>query len=156
MDVLYVSGMKKNLISVSTMEDKGFDITFSRGQVLMHPRGASITSAKVIGVRSGKLYRVCRGCALGKYTKFPFPASDNISTSILDLIHTDVSGRMSHVSLGGYEHYVIFIDDYSRRTWIYFLKTKDEVFSRFKDFKALVEKQIGRMIKVLRSDNGGE
>ena len=76
---------------------------------------------------------------MGKYTKLPFPASDNRSTCILDLIHTDVSGRMSHVSLGGYEYYVIFIDDYSR-TWIYFLKTKGEVFSHFKEFKALVEK----------------
>lgn len=57
MHVLYVPGMKKNLISVSVMEEKGFDITFSRGQVLMHPKGASITSMKVIGVRSEKLYR---------------------------------------------------------------------------------------------------
>ena len=46
--------------------------------------------------------------------------------------------------------------DYSRRTWIYFLKTKGEVFNRFKDFKALVEKQTGRKIQVLRSDNRGE
>ena len=96
-------------------------------------------------------YEVCRGCALGKYNKLPFPASDNRSTGILDLIHIDISGRMSHVSLGGYEYYVIFIDDYSRRTWIYFLKTKREVFSLFKDFKALVEKQTGRKIPVLRS-----
>ena len=57
MDVLYAPGMKKNLISMSAMEDKGFDITFSGEQVLMHPRGASITSGKVIGVCSGKLYR---------------------------------------------------------------------------------------------------
>ena len=56
-------------------------------------------------------YEVCRGCALGKYTKLPFPVSDNKSTGILDLIHTDVGGRMSHVCLGGYEYYVIFIDD---------------------------------------------
>eukprot|EP00253_Pinus_taeda_P003752 PITA_03752 len=188
MDVLYVLGMKKNLISVSAMEEKGFDITFSGGRVLMHPRGASITSTKVIGVHSRKLYKfsfqsaralvssisgsthtnttssrdfvehyeVYRGCALGKYTKLPFPASDSRSIGILDLIHIDVSGRMSHVSLGGYESYVIFIDNYSRRTWIYFLKTKGEVFSRFKEFKALVEKQTGRKIQVLRSDNGGE
>ena len=57
MDVLYVLGMKKNLISVSAMEEKGFDVTFSGGQVLIHPRGASITSAKVIGVCSGNLYK---------------------------------------------------------------------------------------------------
>ena len=101
-------------------------------------------------------YEVCRGCALGKYTKFPFPASNNISICILDLIHTAVSGRMSHVSLCGYQYYVIFIDEYSRRTQIYFMKTKGEVFSLFKDFKDLVETQIGRKIWVLRSDNGGE
>jgi transposase InsO family protein len=53
-------------------------------------------------------------------------------------------------------YYVSFIDDYSRRTWIYFMKTKDEVFSRFQEFKTLVENQTGKKIKVLRSDNGGE
>jgi len=57
MNVLYVPRMKKNLISVSSMEEKGFDVTLSGGQVLMHPRGASITSTKVIGVHSGKLYK---------------------------------------------------------------------------------------------------
>ena len=42
------------------------------------------------------------------------------------------------------------------KTWIYFLKTKSEVFKQFQEFKALVETQTGRKIKVLRSDNGGE
>ena len=45
----------------------------------------------------------CRGCAMGKFAKSPFPSSDNRSSGILDLIHTDVSGQMSHVSLSGYE-----------------------------------------------------
>jgi transposase InsO family protein len=51
---------------------------------------------------------------------------------------------------------VTFIDDYSRRTWIFFMKTKDEVFSLLREFRALVENQTGKKIKVLRSDNGGE
>jgi transposase InsO family protein len=63
---------------------------------------------------------------------------------------------MPTVSLSGCHYYVTFIDDFSRKTWIYFIKTKDEVFSRFQEFKALMEKQTGRKIKVLRSDNGGE
>ena len=49
---------------------------------------------------------------------------------------------------------VTFIDDFSQKTWIYFLKSKDEVFSKFKEFKALVENLSGRKIKVLRLDNG--
>ena len=67
-----------------------------------------------------------------------------------------MSGKFSHLSLGGYEYYITFIDDYSRFTWILFLKTKGEVFQRFKEFKALVENQTSRKIKVLRLDNGGE
>lgn len=51
---------------------------------------------------------------------------------------------------------VLFIYDFSRNTWIYFLKKKSEVFDRFKEFKALVENQIEKKIKVLRTDNGGE
>ena len=65
---------------------------------------------------------------------------------------------MSSMSLRGYEYYVTFIDDHSRKTWIYFLKSKksEEVLQRFQEFKALVENQTGRKIRVLRSDNGGE
>ena len=76
---------------------------------------------------------------MGKYVKAPFPSRDNRATGILDLIHIDVSGRFSYISLGGYEYHITFIDDYSKFTWILFLKTKDEVFQRFKEFKALVE-----------------
>eukprot|EP00253_Pinus_taeda_P032870 PITA_32870 len=101
-------------------------------------------------------FDTCGGCAMGKFAKSPFPSSDSRATGILDLIHSDVSGRMSHVSLSGYEYYVLFIDDHSRRTWIYFLKTKSEVFKRFQEFRDLVETQTGRQIKSLRSDNGGE
>jgi transposase InsO family protein len=63
---------------------------------------------------------------------------------------------MPSSSISGYVYYVSFIDDYSRKTWIYFLKSKDEVFSKFKEFKALIENLSERKIKILRSDNGGE
>ena len=59
-------------------------------------------------------------------------------------------------SLGKSLYYVSFIDDFSRRTWVYFLRQKSEVFSKFKEFKALVENQTNKKIKVLRTDNGGE
>ena len=63
---------------------------------------------------------------------------------------------MSTVLLSGHEYYVSFINDYSRKTWIYFLKAKGEVFDRFQEFKALVKNQTGKKIKVLRFNNGGE
>jgi transposase InsO family protein len=52
--------------------------------------------------------------------------------------------------------FLTFIDDYSRYTWVYFLRKKSEVFEHLKDFKALVETQTGKKIKILRTDNGGE
>jgi hypothetical protein len=54
-DVLYVSGLKMNLLSVSTMKDKGYTITFADGQVL-RPKGSDLDLARVLGVREGKVY----------------------------------------------------------------------------------------------------
>ena len=62
---------------------------------------------------------------------------------------------MSSISLTRYVYYVSFIDDFSHKNWIYFLKGKSEVFSKFKEYKALVENQTDRKIKILRLDNGG-
>ena len=60
---------------------------------------------------------------------------------------------MSSNSVSGYVYYVSFIDDFSRKTWIYFLKRKDEVFNKF---KALIENHTKNKIKIFRSDNGRE
>ena len=65
-------------------------------------------------------------------------------------------GHVSVPSLGKSVYYVSFIDEFSKNTWIYFLRKKYEVFDRFKEFKALVESQIEKRIKVLRIDNGGD
>ena len=98
----------------------------------------------------------CKGCAHGKNTKNAFPRSNNKTKRTLDIFHSDVCGSMSATSLSEYVYYVSFIDDYSCNTWIYFLKSKDEVFGKFKEFKALVENLFENNIKTLISDNGGE
>ena len=97
-----------------------------------------------------------RGCALGKYAKAAFPRRKNKAKSLLGFIHSDICEPMSTKALSGAEYFVTFIDDHSRKTWIYFLKTKDEAFDRFREFKALMENTIGKKIKVLRSNNGGQ
>jgi hypothetical protein len=67
-----------------------------------------------------------------------------------------VCGPIPSSFISRYVYYVSFIDDYSHKTWIYFLKYKDEVFNKFKEFKALIENISKRKIKIRRSDNGGE
>ena len=80
-----------------------------------------------------------KGFAKGNNIKNPFPKSETKTKGTLELIHSDACGTMPSTYLSGYEYYVTFIDDYSRKTWIYFLKTKDEVFKKFKEFKSLIE-----------------
>jgi hypothetical protein len=92
----------------------------------------------------------------GKQNRVRFPSGAIRAKGILKLIHSDVFGPMPVPSLGKSVYYVSFIDDFSRNTWICFLRNKSEVFDKFKDFKALVENKIEKKIKVLRTDNGGE
>jgi transposase InsO family protein len=99
---------------------------------------------------------ICNGCTQGKNIKNPFLKRDNKAEGVLELIHSDVCGPMPSSSISGYVYYVSFIDDYSRKTWIYFLNSKDEVFNKLKEFKALIENLSKRKIKILRLDNGGE
>ena len=63
---------------------------------------------------------------------------------------------MSTHARGGYLYFVTFIDDYSRYGYVYLMKYKSETFEKFKEFRAEVEKQLGKSIKTLRSDRGGE
>jgi hypothetical protein len=54
--------------------------------------------------------------------KHSFSNSDSRAKGFLDIVHSDVCGPLSEASLSGYVYYVSFIDDYSRKTWIYLLK----------------------------------
>jgi hypothetical protein len=124
----------------------------------LHHGAMQVLREMVMGVPDFSLehHELCKGCALGKYTKTAFPSIDSRAAGILDLIHTDVCGPMSSTWLTGSLYYVVFIDDFSRKSWIFFMKTKGQVFNRFQEFKALVENQTGKKIRVLRSNNGGE
>ena len=92
----------------------------------------------------------------GKQKRVTFLPSATRDEGIVQLVHSDVFGPVLVPSLGKYVCYVSFIYDFSRNTWIYFLRKKYEVFDRFKEFKALVENQTKKTIKVLRKDNGRE
>ena len=70
--------------------------------------------------------------------------------------NSDVCGKVNAKSFGRAEYLLTFIDDKTRYAWVYMLKTKDQVFKRFLEWKAMVENASGRKLKVLRSDNGGE
>jgi len=71
-------------------------------------------------------------------------------------VHTDVCGPITLVSFNGKRYLLIFVDHFSQKTWVYFLKEKSEVFRVFKKFKVMVENETGTTIKVVRLHRGGE
>ena len=76
----------------------------------------------------------CESCIIGKQHKKSFPKEVSWRESVLlELIHTDISGPMKTPSLGNQSYFLIFIDDFSRMTWVYFLKEKSEAFAIFKN-----------------------
>jgi transposase InsO family protein len=99
---------------------------------------------------------VCEACQLGKQTRIAFNENSFRATCKLQLVFTDVCGPMRTESLNGAKYFLLFIDDYSRYCWVYFLKTKGEVFDVFVKFKAATEREAETKLKALRSDNGGE
>eukprot|EP00253_Pinus_taeda_P013040 PITA_13040 len=145
-NVMYVDGLKHNLLSVSQMCDQGTEIR---------------KACKYQAVRDLPDIRIpdntiCKSCQFGKQTGTNFPEKEGSASRPLELVHTDICGPTRKRSPRGEEYFTLFIDDFSRMCWIGLMNYKDEAFENFKSFKALVENESDRRIKCLRSDRGGE
>jgi len=96
------------------------------------------------------LHHVCEACIESKHQRTYFPKDETTRASkLLELVHSDVCGSMKTISYGGARYFVTFINDFSRKTHVYLLKAKGEVFDKFKAYTALVDNQIGMKIKSL-------
>ena len=114
------------------------------------------TNGKLPGLESVD-FDICEDCIFGKQKRVSFQKGGRPPKAHkLELVHTDVWGPSRVRSLGGSYYFVTFIDDHSRKVWVYFMKQKSEVFEVFKKWKALVENETDLKLKRLRSDNGGE
>ena len=207
--VRYVPNLSRNLISVGTLEEKGYEVSMKNGVFKMlsgekvvlegirmanrlyHYQGttvigmaATISSEEreieatrlwhmrlghagekslnllakqglLKGLQSCKM-NFCEHCIKGKQTRVKFGTAVHDTRGILDYVHSDVWGPSKTTSLGGNRYYVTFVDDFSRRVWVYVMKAKDEVLGIFLKWKKMIETQTGRRIKCLRTDNGGE
>ena len=98
----------------------------------------------------------CETCVLAKSHKHSFKLNNTREKSPFALVHSDVWGPTPVTGGQGFRYFLLFIDDFSRMTWIYFLKTKSEVFEKFTQFYSLVQTQYNSKIQILRSNNGRE
>ncbi|KAL5851502.1 hypothetical protein ACOSQ3_006620 [Xanthoceras sorbifolium] len=153
---LYVTSNLENIVAVADsdgksnlwhqrlghMSEKGMKTLLSKGK---------LPDLKAVDVG------LCEDCIFGKQKKVSFAKIGKIpKAEKLELVHTDVWGPSPVSSLSGSLYYVTFIDDSTRKVWVYFMKKKSEVFDTFRKWKAMVENETGLKIKRLRSDNGGE
>ena len=143
-------------------------------QQLAHASHKVLTYMAIKGTVRGlpvlpSLAPFCAGCCQGKQSRKPKPrmqstrpaSSSNAyhhstrTKQPLELIHSDICRPFSDL-LSGSRYMLSFTNDFSRFSWIYFLKRKSDTLLRFQQFKAMVELQSSHKLKAIRSDNGGE
>ena len=99
---------------------------------------------------------VCDACEFGKHTRSTYAGIGLRSCEPFILIHSDVWGPCPVTSVSGFKWFVTFIDCYTRMTWIYMLRHKNEVLRCFQDFHKLVTNQFDARVRIIRTDNGTE
>ncbi|KAK1548933.1 hypothetical protein Q3G72_011402 [Acer saccharum] len=106
--------------------------------------------------KSRSQFSSCSACQCNKSHKLPFGKSTLTSNKPLELLFTDVWGPAHILSFDNFRYYVIFVDYFSKYTWLYPPKHKSDVPHVFKRFRALVENFFNSKIKTVYSDGSGE
>ena len=88
--------------------------------------------------------------------KTSFKSKNYQSEDILEIVHTDLCGPIGIESYTREKFFILFVDDYSRMMTVMYLRNKSKAFEKFEWYLARVEKEIGKRLKCLRSDRGGE
>ncbi|GJW40341.1 retrotransposon protein, putative, ty1-copia subclass [Tanacetum coccineum] len=169
LDECYLSVRSSLLSRDPLLEVKdAYTIVSREGSHRWTPESSSLTDSKLnatsfVAKSSNTFKRAddesfdqCISCLSGKMKRNPFPHRTERAIDLLGLIHTDVCGPLRHVSRQGASYFITFMDDFSRYGYVCLLKHKHEVFKTFKVFKNEVENQLGKTIKALRLDRGGE
>ncbi|KAK1650391.1 hypothetical protein QYE76_068196 [Lolium multiflorum] len=100
---------------------------------------------------------VCSACVAGKQLKKRHPIKSIVSSSRpLELLHLDLFGPSHYDTLGGSKYGLVIVDDYSRYSWVFLLKSKDETYREFIIFTKKAQRMYESEIKAIRTDNGTE
>ncbi|GJV52907.1 zinc finger, CCHC-type containing protein [Tanacetum coccineum] len=101
--------------------------------------------------------QICDACLLGKHSRTPFPNQAKFrSKNPLDLVYGDLCGPISPATHSGKKLIFLLVDDCTRFMWAYFLTSKDQALSTFKEFRQQIEMEMRMKVRMLRTDRGGE
>ncbi|GJS07465.1 retrovirus-related pol polyprotein from transposon TNT 1-94 [Tanacetum coccineum] len=180
-NVRYIPELKRNLISLGTLDREGYAVKLQNGRVKVIKVSLMVLSGTM---KVNYVYSLDGWAKLGKASvgiqekeslaQVWHKRLDHISEAglrelenrevlgnkglegVTDYVHADLLGPFRVESMSGCQYFLSFVDDYSRRVWVHFLRHKNETFSMFKEWKQLVENQTGRKLKKLRTNNGLE
>ncbi|GJX38638.1 ribonuclease H-like domain-containing protein [Tanacetum coccineum] len=127
-------------------------------QRLGHPGSEvlrSLVSNNLISCNKTQSSVLCHACQLGKHVRLPFSLSETIVKAPFDIIHSDL-WTSPLTSVSGIKYYVLFLDHFSHYLWVYPLRHKSDVLSKFIHFRAYVKNHFNCDIKSLQCDHGGE
>ena len=161
-DGLYL--LDENDKHILNINNKRLKVSHENKTLLWHYRLGHISEKRIkklqesnlLGLLDCDAIETCESCLVGKMTKKPFKKKGTRAKDLLELIHSDVCGPMKTSARDGFRYFITFTDDYSRYGYVYLMKNKSESFDKFKEFKNEVENQLGKRIKTLRTDRGGE
>ncbi|KAK1642711.1 hypothetical protein QYE76_060516 [Lolium multiflorum] len=161
---LYVVDLSKESPSFSTClmaakHDEGWLWHRRLGHVNMRNLKQLLKGEHIVGLTgvSFEKYRVCSACVAGKQLKQKHPIKSIVTTSRpLELLHLDLFGPSHYDTLGGSKYGLVIVDDYSRYSWVFLLKSKDETHRVFITFAKKAQRMYESEIKAIRTDNGTE
>lgn len=126
----------------SVAEDKGPSKTILWHQILGHMSEKGLKKLekhKLLSKDSLEDLLFCEHCIFGKKTRVSFKADIQNTKGKLDNIRSDLWGPSRTPTLGGNKYFITLIEDFSRKVWIYLLKSKDEAFKIFVEWKTVIE-----------------
>ena len=155
---LYTLQVKLSKGIVNAVKDELIAELWHKRLPHMNEKGLKILAKKNLPSGMNDVYlERCTHYLAGKQNRVSFKSSPpSRKQGILDLVYSNVYGPIKKGTLDGAYYFVTFIDDHSRKLWVYTLKSKYQVLDVFKQFKALVERQIDKKLRCIKIDNGGE
>jgi hypothetical protein len=92
--------------------------------------------------------RFCSACQAGKQVGAPHPSKNVLTTTRpLELLHMDIFGPVAYFSIGGSKYRFVIVDDYTRYTWVLFLRDKSKVHDVFNKFATRAQNEVDMKIK---------
>nr|GEX63438.1 hypothetical protein [Tanacetum cinerariifolium] len=180
--VYYMEGLGHNLFSVRRFCDSDLEVAFRQHTCfirdldgasktkswLWHRRLSHLNFGAIDYLARQGLVRgllklnfekdhLCLACAMGKSTKKTHkPKSEDTNQEKLYLLHMDLCGPMCVESVNGKKYILVIVDDYSRFTWVKFLRSKDETSDFIIKFLKMIQVRLKVLVRRIRTDNGTE